>query len=479
MRRARRAESRGSMSCDLIVVGSAIEGVYASLSAASAGLEVALVDTSGMGRERVFAPGPLLLSLLHETLLGIHAACRLIVWQQAPHEVREMLSRALLRGRDALLEEHFAGLRARLAAAGVRLLSGPARFTDPGRIELENGEEHRARRTIIATGARARRPARFPFDGRVLCDSDELLRGSGLPRTLLVIGADQVGCEFSCLFAALGTSVTLLDRRTRLLRFVDAELRRVLHDEMRRTGISVVLGERVERVEHLGSGEDAHARVVLGSGRVEVADRVLVAAGALANVDDLDLARAGVALGPRGIAVADDGFQTTAPGVYAIGGAVEPLTPVEAAIHQGRSVALRASGVSHDACEEVPLVIHCVPEIGTIGLSEEACRHLGIACLTARAELRLGPGARVRGESAGLLKLAVDPLSERLLGVQAIGSRAAEVVNLAAALMRKQATLSEIAGVGFSPGSPCEAYHLAALAGLEQLPEARTSTATR
>jgi NAD(P) transhydrogenase len=301
----------------------------------------------------------------------------------------------------------------------------------------------------------------------VICDPDSMSRVTGVPRSLLVIGADIVGCEYSCMLATLGTAVTLVDRRTRLLRFVDHDLREVLHEEMRRLGITIVLGERVERLEVLGSGEATHAVALLGSGRIERVDRVLVAAGGLPNVEDLGLEQLGISVTTQGVAVETDGMETCVAGTFAVGGVVDPLAPVGAAIHQGRRAALHAIGIGDSLGAEVPLVVHSVPEIGSVGLSEEACRHLGIECLVSRSPLGVSHGGRLRAPE-GFLKLVAEKTTARLIGVHAIGPRASEIVNLGAAIMAKRTTLAEIANVSFSPGSACEAYHLAAVAGLER-----------
>ena len=176
------------MGHDVIVIGSEAEGVTAAATAASAGLDVALVDTRGLFGRRPSASGPLVLSLLHETILEIHAAYRVIGEQRSPSEFREMFGRTFFSRREQALDFHLEGLRGRLSGLGVEVLPGPARFVGPHRVEVGAGDERDAPIVVIATGARARRPPRFRFDGRVICDPDSILGLSKVPRSLLVIG---------------------------------------------------------------------------------------------------------------------------------------------------------------------------------------------------------------------------------------------------------------------------------------------------
>ncbi|MGH0031936.1 MAG: dihydrolipoyl dehydrogenase family protein [Myxococcota bacterium] len=457
------------MDYDAIIIGATAEGVSAALTGSSIGMNVALVDVDGFIASRASPPGPFVLSLLHDALMEIRAAHRVLGKERSTSELRAIFSRALVGRRRQVVATYHAELRYELAARGAHVLRGPARFRSPNEIEVAGREVHRASVIVIACGSRPRRPDRFPFDGRTVCDPDSLLDPDGVPRNLVVVGADLIGCEFSCMFAQLGSNVTLIDRRNRLLRFVDADLREVLHAWMQRSGVTVVLGEGVEEIEVLGSESSPHASVRLASGRVEIGERVLVAAGSTPNTDGLDLARPGIATDPRGFVTTDDRFETCVKGVYALGGAVDGLASTTMRIHQGRVAMFCAAGVQEDGENPTPMVIYTVPEIAMVGLSEEACGLLDIPHVVGRTGLSRSLRSRVRGEDAGLMKLVISNDTRRLLGVHLIGTAAAEVVGLGSALVRSEKTVEEIASIGVSPQSLSEAYQRAALDALAKL----------
>jgi NAD(P) transhydrogenase len=271
------------------------------------------------------------------------------------------------------------------------------------------------------------------------------------------------------MFAAVGTDVTLVDRRMRLLRFVDADLRGILHEWMQRSGITVVLGDEVERVEVTSSGDGRYASVSLGSGRTEIVERVLVAAGSDPNTVGLGLELARVEVDPRGFVSANDRFETSVPGIYATGGVVDGLASTTMRIHQARLAMFSAAGLGGDEENPTPMVVYTVPEIATVGLSEEACGLLDIPHVVGRSGLYRSPASAIRGKGEGLMKLVVCSRTHRLLGVHVIGSTAAELVGLGAAFLRRQGRVEEIASTGVSPKSMSEAYHRAALDALSQL----------
>ena len=192
------------MSHDLIVIGAGAAGCSAALEAARLGLDVLLVDQA-----RVPGAGGLATCSIPAAVLRDAARSR----SDERRGFGDLAGR-----RDAVLRRHLASVARRLAEAGVRFEQGRAELCSAEEVRLDRRGSRRARALVIACGSHPRRPSRFPFDHRIVCDSDTALRGRVLPRNLVVIGADVVGCELSCLFAALGTHVTLVDRRRRLLR---------------------------------------------------------------------------------------------------------------------------------------------------------------------------------------------------------------------------------------------------------------------
>lgn len=457
------------MEHDAIIIGATAEGLAAALTGASIGMDVAIVDPEGFLASRATPPGPFMLSLLHDTLTEIRAAHRVLGWESTPRDLRDLFGRILAARHRGVVRSYHAEMRRELTACGVQVLRGRPRLRSANAVEISRECIHSAQVVIVATGSRPRKPVRFPFDGRTLCDCDSVLAQADVPRNMMVVGADLLGCEFSCMFAALGTDVTLVDRRSRLLRFVDSDLREVLHGWMQSSGVTVVLGESVEGVEIRGSNVGPYASVALGSGRLEVIERVLIAAGAAPNSAELGLERLGVATNASGFIPTDDRFQTCVRGIYAVGGVVDGNASTTQRIHQGRVAMLCAAGVDGGGENPTPMVIYTIPEIATVGLSEEACALLDVPHVLGRSGLGRPLRSKMRGEHEGLLKLVISSETHRLLGVHVIGPSAAEVVGLGAALMRRDGTLEEIASIGLSPQSLSEAYHRAAFDALTKL----------
>jgi NAD(P) transhydrogenase len=440
----------------VIVIGGGPAGTQAALEATRLGFGVLLVDADPQ-------PGAAsgLASIVTAAVLRAAA-------QGARPEPSELVAR-----RDATLARELADHRARLARAGVRVATGRAALRASGEVAIEGGGVHRAEQIVIATGSRARRPARFPFDDRVVCDAGSILRlENGVPRSLVIVGAEIAGCEFACLFAALGANVTLVERRRRLLRCADPEILEVLHQEMQALGVVVALEEEIAAVERAGAGEEPHAVVRLASGRSEVCDRLLVLAGREGAVDPVELAAAGIELDAQRFVVVDEFFQTTRPGVYAIGDVVGPPLHAGVAHHQARSAIFHAAG-REPPNAECPMTVNTLPELAVVGLIEEALKRLDLRYGVGRAEFSPLQRGEHGGRARGLLKLTFARENRRVLGVQIVGRGALELIQLGAMMIQAGGTVDQLAELVYAHPSLSEAYRAAALDGDE--PEAETA----
>jgi NAD(P) transhydrogenase len=301
------------------------------------------------------------------------------------------------------------------------------------------------------------------LDDRVVCDSDSILRfDGGLPRSLVIVGAEVEGCEFACLFAALGTAVTLVERRRRLLRCADPEILDVLHREMQALGVNVVLEEEIERIDVALAPGEPHAAVRLGSGRNEICERLLILAGREGVHDRDELSAAGVEVDARGFVVVNELFETTRPGTSAIGDAVGSPSTANVAPHQARIAISHAARREPPNCEYV-IAAHTRPELAVVGMIEEALKRLDLPYGVGRAALpALQEGALV-GAARGLLKLTYAREDRRLLGVQIIGARATELIGVGASVIEAGGTVDRLIDqTDLHPGLS-EAYRRAAL----------------
>ena len=447
----------------LIVIGAGVAGCAAALEATRLGLDVLLVDTAPVPGLGTFSRGAVPAALLRQ-----------VAALQPPRAPTGHAPRArfdlpdLTERRRTLLANHLAPLFEELEASRVIFERGCATLRSSTEVRVEGEGVRTANAIVIATGSRPRGPASFPFDGRVVCDEESVFQQERLPRGMVIVGTEVVGCEFACLFAALGVNVTLIDRRRRLLCSVDHEFGELLHARMQKLGIVVALGEEIAtRVFHR-DGSEPSAALTLSSGRVEKCDRLLVLAGRKPETAELGLATVEVQVDDRGFISVDEHCQTSRPGIYAVGDVIGHPFRIGSALHQARCAVLHASGRPRPRLHAPPMAIYTQPEIASVGLIEEAARRLGVAYRVGFARLEDTFRGRVDGRVAGLLKLLFERDSQRLLGVQIIGESATDLVQLGAAWLVAETTLQQIADAVFNHPSLAEAYRLAALDALKR-----------
>ena len=365
------------------------------------------------------------------------------------------------------LRAHLGALRAS-DAPRLQIAKGAVRIEDAHSVRVA-GVRYQADALVLVAATRPRRPERFPFDDRVVYDADSVLWPERRLRSLAVVGASEEGCEVASLFAALGVSVMLIDRRARLLRSIDRDVLRAFHGALQRQGVEIVLEDEVATLEIRSEAKEPCAVAILGSGRSETFDAVAICAGRVpsqAGVEfDLGLDR-----DERGFIMIDEWARSSEPGVFAVGEAAGAPTEVGAQLQRARVAVRRAVGIEATDPEWPPTTIHAVPQLAFAGFSEEACERLGTPCVvgrTSQAELRIGLG----GGEAGLLKLIVDASNRCVVGMHAIGAEASSTVHIGAALLQAKPTVDHLADALFPSASPAEALRLAGCDAIARLAE--------
>jgi NAD(P) transhydrogenase len=451
---------------DVIVIGRGLSACAAALEARRLEMDVVVVEPPSCASE-----------LSQPLGLDFHAlreVARRLLQCGAERDGAQGLGERAVAAGAALL----AGERRRAEACGVAFAAGDARIVAADAVEVGAGARLHAGILIIATGTRARRSPRVPLS-RVVCDTDGVLAGPVAPRSALILGGEVLGCELACLFATQGTSVTLVDRRARLLRFADREVLEVLHMRMRELGIAVVLEEEVESLEVQEESREPHAVVRLASGRVEKCDRVVLLGGRQPNLEGLGLEALGVACDAGGFVSTDEYFQSSQPGIYAVGDVIGSAGQVASVAYQARTALLHGRGEQRIPDEHLPMGIHTIPEVAMVGFTEEACRLLGLSCLAGVARYGDTLAGQLVGAREDLLKLVFARDDRRLLGVHWIGHGAIELVHLGALWLRQGATADDLANAPFSPLSLAELYRTAALDAVRELDGVATSSASR
>jgi NAD(P) transhydrogenase len=456
---------------DVLVIGSGPGGEKAAIQAAKLRRRVAVVERGNCLGGNCLHTATIPSKTLRETILYIAG-----VRQRSLYGIQTTLGKHvsiddLLRRKDAVIRSQVEVLENKLDRNGVTLLSGSARFLEPHRVEVVEPDGRRqevhAQVIVIATGSKPARDPGIPFDDAQVFDSDAILRLGSIPRSLTIVGGGVIGCEYACMFAVLGTRVTLVDTRPRVLDFADREIAELLVARMREHGTTLRLGEEVAEVRI----ESPH-RVVAEtkSGKLVVSEKLLYAVGREGNTADLDLAQAGLTAARRGLLTVNQHFQTAVPHIYAVGDVIGFPSLAATAMHQGRLAVAHALGLAvNGEGGQPPYGIFTIPEISMVGETEEALTAARVPYEVGQAFFREIARGEIVGDRAGMLKLLFERDTHRLRGVHVIGEKASELVHVGQAVLAFGGPIDYFVETVFNHPTLSEAYKVAALNGLNRL----------
>jgi NAD(P) transhydrogenase len=452
------------MELDLLVIGSGPSGQKAAIQASKLGKRVAVAER----RERLggvsIHTGTIPSKTLREAVLEVLAQRPLDVLdptrvEESDQQVLEQLmdrTARVVAAETSVVREQFRRNR-------VGLLPGQARFEDANTVKIEDNDEPiRARRIIIACGTRPARPSSVEFDDRTVIDSDGLLKlEHHIPRTMTVVGAGVIGLEYASMFGALGTKVTVVDKRDRVLPFLDQEIGEAFQYMLRRANVTFRMRESVAGVE---LDTDARGpKVRLESGKEIVSETVLYATGRQGDVEGLQLEKAGLEADSRGRIPVDQRQRTEIPHIFAVGD-VSGGGLAATAMEQGRIATLHAFDEHVDTLPElVPTGVYAIPEIAMVGRTEEELTDAAVPYVTGIARWSELARGLMSGDENGLLKLLVDPDERSLLGVHVIGTGATDLVHIGQAVMGGGAGIDFLVTAVFNYPTFAESYKVAAL----------------
>ena len=457
---------------DVLVIGSGPGGQKAAIAAAKLGRRVAIIERRDMIGGVCLNTGTIPSKTLREAVLYLTGLDQREMYGQS-YRVKDEITIADLAART----QHVVGreidvVRSQLSRNRVTILTGTGYFIDPHLVEVDDGTGRTrtasADKIVIATGTRPARPSSVDFDDRAVIDSDGIVNLEKVPRSMVVAGAGVIGIEYASMFAALGTKVTVVEQRERMLEFCDIEVVEALKYHLRDLAVTFRFGETVASVESRPDG----AIATLRSGKKIPADTVMYSAGRQGMSDNLRLDVAGLAADARGRIAVDNFFRTTVPHIYAVGDVIGFPALAATSMEQGRLAAHHACGEPLHAFGQLqPIGIYSIPEISFIGRTEEELTSENVPFEVGISRYRELARGQIIGDSYGVLKLLVSLEDRTLLGVHVFGTGATELVHIGQAVMGCGGTVDYLVDAVFNYPTLAESYKVAALDATNKMRE--------
>ncbi len=460
---------------DLIVIGSGPGGQRAAIQAAKLDKTVALVERKTVLGGVSVNTGTIPSKTFREAVLDL-SGFRERAFYGASYTVKQNITiEDLLVRTDQVIRHEIDVTRHQLTRNRVELLAASASFQDPHTVKLDfvDGRGQRmlsAENIVIATGTESTMDPHIPFDGKSIITSDDILRLDRLPRTLAVVGAGVVGCEYASMFATLGVRVTLIDKRPRLLPFVDLEMVDALAYQLRENRVTLRLTEEVASIEPIRDEHGDRVKIHLASGKQVVAEKALYSIGRTGNTGKLNLAGAGLEADDRGRIVVNEHYQTKTLHIYAVGDVIGFPSLASTSMEQGRLAVCHAFGIAAKAVPSLfPYGIYTIPEISMVGKTEEELTHDGIPYEVGKATYREIARGQIIGDTTGLLKLIFRADTREILGIHIIGEGASELVHIGQAVLAFGGKLDYFINTVFNYPTLAECYKNAAFDGINRM----------
>jgi NAD(P) transhydrogenase len=451
---------------DFIVLGSGPSGKRAAIQAAKLGKSVLVVE----GRRRVGGvsvhTGTIPSKTLRETALNLSGWRERGFYGRSYRVKKEIGTEDLGMRLAKTLEHEVDVLEHQFLRNGVHTMSGFARFVSPTEVEVTSPDGSElvvsGDRILIAVGTLPFRPDNVAFDEVAIMDSDEVVELPRMPRSLTVVGAGVIGIEYATIFSALDVAVTIIEPRLTFLDFIDREIIDEFVHQLRDHGVTFRLGSPVVSVIKEDSGRVA---TTTEDGRVVRTDMLLYCAGRMGATANLGLENCGLTTDGRGrLSVDPHTFQTAVPHVYAAGDVIGFPSLASTSMEQGRIAACHAFGLPlPPAPQYFPYGVYAVPEISTVGMSEQEVRDRGINYECGIARMRETSRGHIMGLEQGMLKMIFSHKTRRLLGVHIIGEGATELIHIGQAVLNLKGTIDYFIENTFNYPTLAEAYKIAAL----------------
>ena len=456
---------------DLIVIGSGPSGQRAAVAASKMSKRVAVIEARAMVGGVCINTGTIPSKTMREAVLHLSGYNYRSIYG-LNYRVKEKITMSDLAFRvQAVIKTEIDVTEAQLSRNGIDVVHGIAHFIDATHVRVEGPQGDftlESDRVIIGVGTKPATSPKVPTNGRTIVNSDQILGLEALPRTLIVVGGGVIGVEYACMFAVLGVRVTLIEKRNRLLDFADQEIIETLSYHLRDSRVTMRLGEEVESVEELPQGGVV---ANLKSNKKVSGDALLYAVGRQGNVDDLNLAAAGLEADNRGRIAVDENYRTKVEHIFAVGDVVGFPSLASVSMEQGRIAAARAFNDMSTTSNPgfYPYGIYTIPEISFIGKTEEQLTDEDVPYEVGMAYYREVARGQIRGDTTGRLKLIFHRDTRKVLGVHIIGEGASELVHIGQAVMTLGGTMDYFIETVFNYPTLAECYKVAAFNGIGRL----------
>ena len=461
---------------DLLVIGSGPAGQRAAIQAAKLNKNVAVVERKTILGGVCINTGTIPSKTLREAVMHLSGYRERSLYG-ASYSVKQNITMADLMYRTEHVIQHELDIvRHQLLRNRVELISAEASFVDKNTIRLKFVDERGWRdvtseHIVIATGTSATKTDSIPLDGKRVFLSDDLLKLDHLPRSLTVVGGGVIGLEYAGIFATLGVRVTVIDKRRKLLSFVDEEIIDTLMYHLNQNRAILRLGEEVQTIEQITDNDHGdRVKINLASGKQILTEMALYSIGRTGATKALNIEALGLETNKRGLLRVNEHFQTNVPNIYAVGDVIGFPSLASTSMEQGRLAACHAFGIETQHTPELfPYGIYTIPEISTVGRNEGELTEAGIPYEVGKAQYREIARGQIIGDQTGLLKLIFHLETHELLGVHIIGEGASELIHIGQAVMAFNGKVEYFINNVFNYPTLAECYKTAAFDGINRL----------
>lgn len=456
-------------SFDLIVIGSGPAGEKAAVKAAFFGFKVAIIEKEKKMGGAGVNTGTLPSKTLKETALyysgkydkGLYGIDK---------ELKDGASiESFMYRKQVVCSSMNKEVYRNLCRHKVKIFKGRGRLEDSHTVRVLGTKEEviTGKFIIIATGSYPFHPDMIPFDGIRIHDSDTILDIQKFPKSLCIVGAGVIGCEYATIFSTMGVDVFLVNDKNEILGFLDGEITKSLVSEMRKDGIEILFETRIQSI-NVPPYEHEPVDVALSDGSTLHVDMFLYAAGRSGNISGLNAQSVGINIGKRESIVVNDKYQTSVPNIYAVGDVIGFPALASTSMDQGRVAVSHMFDINdHDALAKIfPYGIYTVPEVSMVGLTESEAQKNQLDYETGTANFSFMPRGKIMGVTNGLLKLVFKKDDLSIVGVHIIGHLASELIHFGLSLIENKKTLLEVVSYIFNYPTLHDLYKYASYNGL-------------